>query len=342
MSFVCGHRALTAIVQRQGVLDHLVSTLSAPLDELVAAAQKAKDDLLESERRARGLLERALEGEARRLLTEVRGDGPPPTPAAPSLVVAAFEGWPPSDLRVLATHLVALAPCVALLGSRADKAHLVFAQSERLPHDVPALLRAAVEHLGGKGGGRGNIAQGGGDRLDRLDEALARAARRRPRSPVAHVALAHPVARRPLRLLRRDPRAARRRPAPRRLVLSRGDRLARSCCRSRRATRVDRGRRSTRSGGGCSSSSGAALALHFATLGREPLLHVDRLVRPPREHGAPLRDPTSRALFLHEKPSVVVQVAIPIAFAGAALIAVGDWAGSPGSLLGNALAVAAR
>jgi alanyl-tRNA synthetase len=41
---------------------------------------------------------------------------------------------------------------------------------------VPALLKAAVEHLGGKGGGRGNMAQGGGDRLDRLDEALAQAA----------------------------------------------------------------------------------------------------------------------------------------------------------------------
>lgn len=176
VSFVCGHRALAAIARRQGVLDRLVSTLSAPLDELAATAQKAKDDLLESERRARGLLERALEGEARRLLAEVRADGPAPTPAAPSLVVAAFEGWPPSDLRVLATRLVALAPGVALLGSRADKAHLVFAQSEGLPHDVPALLRAAVEHLGGKGGGRGNIAQGGGDRLDRLDEALARAA----------------------------------------------------------------------------------------------------------------------------------------------------------------------
>jgi alanyl-tRNA synthetase len=176
VSFVCGHRALAAIAQRQGVLDRLVSTLSAPLDELAATAQKAKDDLVESERRAKGLLERALEGEARRLLAEVRGDGPPPTPVAPSLVVVAFDGWPPSDLRVLATRLVALAPCVALLGSRADKSHLVFAQSDGLPHDVPSLLKAAVEHLGGKGGGRGNLAQGGGDRLDRLDEALARAA----------------------------------------------------------------------------------------------------------------------------------------------------------------------
>jgi alanyl-tRNA synthetase len=169
VSFVCGHRALAAIARRQGVLDRLVSTLSAPLDELVAAAQKTKDDLAETERRGRALLDRALEGEARRLLEEARGVGPA------RVIVASFEAWPPNDLRVLATKLVALAPCVALLASRADKAHLVFAQSDGLPHDVPALLRAAVERLGGKGGGRGNLAQGGGDRLDLLDDALARA-----------------------------------------------------------------------------------------------------------------------------------------------------------------------
>jgi alanyl-tRNA synthetase len=91
-------------------------------------------------------------------------------------VVAAFDDRSPNDLRVLATRLVALAPCVALLASRSDKAHLVFAQSEGLSHDVPALLRAAVERLGGRGGGKGNVAQGGGDRLDLLDESLARAA----------------------------------------------------------------------------------------------------------------------------------------------------------------------
>ncbi len=174
VSFVCGHRALAAIARRQGVLDRLVSTLSAPLDELVDAAQKAKDDLAETERRGRALLDRALEGEARRLLEEARGVGPAPA-SSPAVIVASFDAWPPNDLRVLATKLVALAPCVALLASRADKAHLVFAQSEGLPHDVLALLRTAVERLGGKGGGRGNLAQGGGDRLDLLDDALARA-----------------------------------------------------------------------------------------------------------------------------------------------------------------------
>jgi alanyl-tRNA synthetase len=174
--FVCGGRALAAFARRQQALDELVSTLSAPLDELPAVARKVRDDLSASERRAKSLLERALEGDARRLLAEAQGSGPAPTPASPAVVVARFDGWPAEDLRVLATRLVALQPAVALLGSRSDnKGHLVFAQSVGLPHDVPALLKAAVEHLGGRGGGRGNLAQGGGESVEKLDEALARA-----------------------------------------------------------------------------------------------------------------------------------------------------------------------
>jgi alanyl-tRNA synthetase len=173
--FVCGCRALAAFARRQQVLEQLVSTLSAPLDELAPATRKLKDDLARSERRAKSLLERALEGDARRLLAEARGGGDAPTLDSPAVVVATFDAWPAEDLRVLATRVVGLSPAVALLGSRSDKAHLVFAQSDGLLHDVPALLKAAVEHLGGRGGGRGNLAQGGGDRVEKLDEALAQA-----------------------------------------------------------------------------------------------------------------------------------------------------------------------
>jgi alanyl-tRNA synthetase len=174
VSFVCGHRALAAMAHRGQILDRLVSVLSAPLEELPAVAEKTRDDLAESARRERSLLERALDREARSLLDESRAAAA--TPTDPALIVATYDDWSPGDLRVLAVRLVALAPCVALLGSRSDKAHLVFAQSEGLPHDIPALLCAAVEYLGGRGGGRGNLAQGGGDRADLLGEAVARAA----------------------------------------------------------------------------------------------------------------------------------------------------------------------
>ena len=85
--------------------------------------------------------------------------------------------------------------------------------------------------------------------------------------------------------------------------------------------------------------AGLALALHFATwiasLSFTTVASSVLLV-----NTAPLFAVVLSRVFLHERPPVVVQVAIPVAFAGAALIALGDWAGSPGSLLGNGLAVA--
>ena len=53
----------------------LVATLSAPLDELPAVARKLRDDLAEAGKREKDLTERALEGEARRILADLRGDG---------------------------------------------------------------------------------------------------------------------------------------------------------------------------------------------------------------------------------------------------------------------------
>ena len=163
--FVCGHRALSVVRARNVVLGRLGTLFSSPPEGLPDAATRALESLAEANRRGAELLERALDGEARRLLAEAGG----------GLVAALYDGWPAADLRSLALRLVALAPCVALLGSRSDKAHLVFAQSEGLGHDIPALLRAALLTVGGRGGGKGNLAQGGGDRPDRLDEALAAA-----------------------------------------------------------------------------------------------------------------------------------------------------------------------
>jgi len=86
-------------------------------------------------------------------------------------------------------------------------------------------------------------------------------------------------------------------------------------------------------------AAGLALALHFATwiasLSYTTVASSVLLV-----NTAPLFAIVLSRLFLHEKPSLVVQVAIPVAFGGAALIALGDRTGAPGSLLGNGLALA--
>jgi alanyl-tRNA synthetase len=168
--FVCGDRALATLHALLDVLDRAAGLLSSAPQDVALAVERLEARLADAEHRAKDLLDRALDGEARRLLGEAAG--------APPVVVAAYDGRDPAELRLLAAKLLALAPCVALLGSRAGKAHVVFAQSEGLPHDVPALLQEAASALGGRGGGRGNLAQGGGDRVERLDAVLAAAAAR--------------------------------------------------------------------------------------------------------------------------------------------------------------------
>jgi len=86
-------------------------------------------------------------------------------------------------------------------------------------------------------------------------------------------------------------------------------------------------------------AAGLALALHFATwiasLSYTTVASSVLLV-----NTAPLFALGLSRAFLGEHAPRVVKVALPVAFAGAALIAFGDWAGTPGSLLGNGLAVA--
>jgi alanyl-tRNA synthetase len=66
---------------------------------------------------------------------------------------------------------------IALLGSREDStARLVFARSADVADDMNSLMRKACELLDGKGGGRPDMAQGGGKHIEKLDEAIRIAA----------------------------------------------------------------------------------------------------------------------------------------------------------------------
>jgi alanyl-tRNA synthetase len=168
--FLCGDRAVAAFHQRQVIVDEMSALLSSAPDSLPDAARRLRNAATEAERRCRALLERTLQAEAARLLAAAPATGPP-------IVVASFDGYAPADLRTLAGHVVAQRSAIALLGSRHEGlAHLVFVRSPGRTEDVGALLQVALAIVGGRGGGRGDLAQGGGDRVERLDEALAAAA----------------------------------------------------------------------------------------------------------------------------------------------------------------------
>jgi alanyl-tRNA synthetase len=68
---------------------------------------------------------------------------------------------------------------IALLGSiDGETARLIFARSADAAGDMSELMRQACEMIDGRGGGKPDMAQGGGKKLDKLAEALAAAQNR--------------------------------------------------------------------------------------------------------------------------------------------------------------------
>jgi alanyl-tRNA synthetase len=89
------------------------------------------------------------------------------------VIARVFDDRNADSLKHLALALIAHANTVALLGSRdGATARLVFARSSDAPGDMNTLMRGACVIIGGRGGGKSDMAQGGGKSVEKLSEAI--------------------------------------------------------------------------------------------------------------------------------------------------------------------------
>jgi alanyl-tRNA synthetase len=156
LEFVCGIRVLRRLRQQRDILNASVRHLSVLPSELPGAIQRLQDDLKAHRQRARGLQQRLAQFEAEACVARSSpADGL-------RAVVERVEGWDAQGLKALATEIAAHAGHAAVLVSSDTPPLVVISRAADVRLDANAVLQALTTQFGGKGGGRPELAQGGG------------------------------------------------------------------------------------------------------------------------------------------------------------------------------------
>lgn len=167
LEFLCGKRALADYRRQRRIVSELANQFSVGDWELAEAVNRLAEEAKRSHKELSMVQDRLLDCEAARLWAEAEER------SGLRLVRAVLTEGDGGTLKGLAQRLAKREACIALLGlKKSDGALLAFARSADLPYDIGPLLKRACQIIGGSGGGRPDMAQGGGPAQDKLEQAL--------------------------------------------------------------------------------------------------------------------------------------------------------------------------
>lgn len=172
IEFAAGTRALADYRRANKTARAVAALFSSGRDDAPKLTARMLEENKELRHRVRALEAIAATVEAEELYRKTE-----PGSDAVRIVAEVLAGRDPESLKHLAVALISHPQTIALLGSRdKETARLVFARSEDASGDMNALMREACALLDGRGGGKPDLAQGGGKKIERLSEAIARSA----------------------------------------------------------------------------------------------------------------------------------------------------------------------
>lgn len=156
IEFLCGGRALAGYHALRDAVAASIRLLSVLPSELPAAIERLQNEGKEAKRQIKGLQGQLAGFEADRLAASAESAG------QDRVVVTALEGWDANGLKSIASAIAARPNHVAILFSQPAPANVVIARGEGSTVDCATLLKDLTSRFGGKGGGRAELAQGGG------------------------------------------------------------------------------------------------------------------------------------------------------------------------------------
>jgi len=166
IEFAAGEAAVRAGQERDDLLGEASGVLRVPAEQLPKTAERFFEEWKAQQKEIERLKDHLAKARLKTLTAEAQEiDG--------LKVVVQKMGSADIDELLKAAALLAEQDCVALLGSETGKLVAAVGKSG-LAKGVKAgnIIKAAAKALGGGGGGRPQLAQGGGPDVERLDEAL--------------------------------------------------------------------------------------------------------------------------------------------------------------------------
>jgi alanyl-tRNA synthetase len=169
VTFVCGGRALRLFRLYRDAVAGSTRSLSVLPDELPSAIDRLQNEARDLRRTVKVLQGSLASYEAARMVADT-----PPSHGV-RVVVRALDGWDAAGLKSIAVAAAAAGSTAVALFSTDRPAVGVVARSAGVAVDAQAVLRELMQQFGGKGGGKPDLAQGGG--LDAEPDPLLAAAR---------------------------------------------------------------------------------------------------------------------------------------------------------------------
>jgi len=168
VEFVCGKRAVATARRDFTSLTEAAGLSSGHIWDLPQQVRKLLEESRAARKSREQLLEEIADLHAAQLLATT------PETGSRRIIIRSYADRDLAFIKLLAQRLTRQSSAaIALLASTLPPASLVFAQSPGQPLDMGALMKEALEQLGGRGGGSKDMAQGGPAKVDQIGTVLA-------------------------------------------------------------------------------------------------------------------------------------------------------------------------
>ncbi len=169
LEYVAGEAALESFRERERTLQEASEVLKTRPDDLPGAARKLQREW----KRLSKEVERFRALEAADTVEQILDTS---ESIRDFRLVTHSQIGDMKDLLVLAKEILSRPRMICILGARDGRASVVVGRSKDVPLDVSPFVKEAAALLGGKGGGKPDFAQGGGPEVDKMPDALRKAA----------------------------------------------------------------------------------------------------------------------------------------------------------------------